>query len=197
MCKRFWIPNFESVTCLPFAAPPSTIVVVHRKIDLHIEGKQWRKACAWASFLKCMQTYLFPLWYNSYYVLCIFKCVKHHACLAGPWDSKRKRDRLCFLSHGDFAFGLSLPLCWLVETVSKKPYHVFPVSLHFLCTKSKMHISSLHREMLGKENVQNLSARSSVSSAAEPSHSRQAGCRLALETAKQRRETHRHTFWSA
>lgn len=53
--------------------------------------------------LKCTQTYLFPLWYSPYYVLCIFKCVKHHACLAGPWDSRWKRDRLCFLSHGDFA----------------------------------------------------------------------------------------------
>lgn len=59
-------------------------------------------------------------------MLCIFKCVKHHACLAGPWDSRWKRDRLCFLSHGDFAFGLPLPLCWLVDRVSKKPYRVFP-----------------------------------------------------------------------
>lgn len=63
------------------------------------------------------------------------------SCLPGRiLRFKWKRDRLCFLSHRDFAFGLSLPLCWLVERVSKKPYHVFPFSLHFLCTKSKMHI---------------------------------------------------------
>lgn len=113
------------------------------------------------------------------------------SCLPGRiLRFKWKRDRLCFLSHRDFAFGLSLPLCWLVERVSKKPYHVFPFSLHFLCTKSKMHIFfPLHREMLGKENVQNLSARSSVSSAAELSHSRQAGSTLTLEKNKEEKLT--------
>lgn len=43
-----------------------------------------------------MQTYLFPLWYGSYYVLCIFKCVKHHACLAGSWDSNGRETGFVF-----------------------------------------------------------------------------------------------------
>lgn len=84
--------------------------------------------------LKCMQMYLFALWYSSYYVLCTFKCAKHHVCLAGPWDSRWKRDRLCFLSRGDFAFGLPLPLHWLAERVSKQPRPVsqFP---YIFCTQ--------------------------------------------------------------
>lgn len=82
----------------------------------------------------------------------------------------------------------------LLRELVKNPI-IFSQFLYIFWAKSKMHIFPLQREMVGKENVQNLSVRSSVSSAAEHSHSRQAGCTLTLETAKQRRETHRHTFW--
>lgn len=155
-----------------------------------MEGKRWRKACAWPSILwnACRHIY-FP--YDIAPIMC-FASLNVWSIMPAWQDPEiqmEERQALVF-SLRDFAFGLSLPLCWLVERVSKKPYHVFPVSLHFLCTMIKMHIFPLHREMLGKENVQNLSARSSVSSAAEPSHSRQAGCMLTLEAAKQRRETH-------
>ena len=94
-----------------------------------------------------MQTYFFPLWYSSCSVLCTFKCAKHHLCLAGPWDSRWKRGRLCFLSHGDFALGLPSPLHWLVERVSKQTH---PVSqfLYIFCTqRAKCIFFPLHRKM--------------------------------------------------
>lgn len=137
--------------------------------------------------LKCMQTYLFPLWYSSCYVLCTFKCAKHPVCLAGPWDSRWKRDRLCFLSHGDFAFGLPLPLRWLAERVSKQPS---PVSqfLYIFCTqRAKCTFSPCTGKCQERKMYKTSAWGSSVSSAAEPSRSRQAGWMLAFETAKQRK----------
>jgi len=34
--------------------------------------------------MKRVQPYLLPLQYSCYNVLCAFKCVEHHVCLAGP-----------------------------------------------------------------------------------------------------------------
>lgn len=96
-------PEFWISFLLPFAAlllPLWQFIKNQTRVSKENGGE--RLVLGLAS-LKCMQTYLFLLWYSPYYVLCIFKCVKHHACLAGPWDSRWKRDRLCFLSHGDFA----------------------------------------------------------------------------------------------
>lgn len=87
-----------------------------------------------------MQTYLFPLWYSSYYVLCIFKCVKHHVCLAGLWDSNRRETGFVFSLTEILILVFLYHYVGLLRELVKKNYHIFPVSLHFLCTKRKMHI---------------------------------------------------------
>lgn len=151
--------------------------------------------CLWFFFfllpvlppLKCLQTIFFPLRQSSYYVLCTFKCAKHHVCLAGPWDSRQKRDRLCFLSHGDVAFGRTLPLDWLAERVSKQPH---PVSqfLYIFCTqRAKRTFSPCTGKCQERKMYKTSAWGSSVSFAAEPACSRQAGWTLTFETAKQRK----------
>lgn len=150
--------------------------------------------CLWFFFFASSPTfsempadYFFPLWQSSYYVLCTFKCVKHRVWLAGPWDSRQKRGRLCFLSHGDVAFGCPLPLDWLAERVSKQPH---PVSqfLYVFCTqRAKRTFSPCTGKCQERKTYKTSAWGSSVSFAAEPACSRQAGWTLAFGTAKQRK----------
>lgn len=193
MCERFWIPVLESVAYFLFATPP-TVAVVHN-IQICISRKNKGERVVLVIFfllpvlppLKCLQTIFFPLWQSSYYVLCTFKCAKHHVCLAGPWDSRQKRDRLCFLSHGDVAFGRALPLDWLAERVSKQPH---PVSqfLYIFCTqRAKRTFSPCTGKCQERKMYKTSAWGSSVSFAAEPACSRQAGWTLTFETAKQRK----------
>lgn len=118
-------------------------------------------------------------------------------CLPSRTRREGNRDRLCFLSHGDFAFSVPLLLGWLAERVSVQPHPVPQFLYIFWTRRAKCTFFPPRGEMPGKENIQNLSAGSSFSSTAEPSCSRKEGWMLTFETAKQRKQTSRHTFWSA
>lgn len=55
-------------------------------------------------------------------------------CLPSRARREGNRDRLCFLSHGDFAFSVPLLLGWLAERVSAQP-HPVPQFLYIFWTR--------------------------------------------------------------
>lgn len=81
-----------------------------------------------------MRSHLLSPRYSCYNVPCAFKCAKHHVCLAGPSAPRWGRDRLCFLSYGDFAFVPPSPPRWLAERVGKQSHPVCRC-LYIFCTQ--------------------------------------------------------------
>lgn len=107
----------------------------------------------------CMHSHLLSPWYSCHNVPCAFKCAKHHVCLAGPSDSRWGRDRLCFLSYGDFAFVPPSPLPWLAERVSKQ-CHPACRCLYIFCTQeAKCTFSLCTGEREGRKTYKALSGK--------------------------------------
>lgn len=154
--------------------------------------KRWRKGCAAIPFLwvppskSRMRSHLLSPRYSCYNVPCAFKCAKHHVCLAGPSAPRWGRDRLCFLSYGDFAFVPPSPPRWLAEWVGKQSHPVCRCLYIFCTQEARCTFFPLHGKRRGKADVQS-SVREAVSPAAEPPCSRQAAPALPLETAKRRK----------
>lgn len=131
--------------------------------------------------MKRVQPYLLPLQYSCYNVLCAFKCVEHHVCLAGPWEFK--------MGEAGFVFSLME----ILHLFSPRYVGLQSGLVNTPILFASFFIFSVHREQNAhfpsareneREGRHTESVGEAVSPAAKSSCSKQAARALSFATAK-------------